>query len=233
MICSGRPSDLSSVITLILSNRFTESAGVRVVGKLRIPGDALHTFAYTGWYRDLSVKSKQNMNSHVKATLNRTYAEVVKYGVLSQSGTITSSDDFELTENVQSTKTVLVNSSKKADLSRLTRDWSVANVVFNFTHSSLEKLFLGSLTSRNEYLTSRNTISKICFTSYIKMEVNFKQAIHIMETTQHYNGNKFRHVFLVPSTNNLIITKAERSSETKGSEWVDILVQMILDNPPM
>lgn len=219
MICSGRPADLTSVVTLILGSRFTEAAGVKTIGAIRLAGDYLTTLNYTGWYRDLEARSRLSMNKNARNMFVRTYADVVKFGVISDNQTIGKYDTFQITDAQDEFKTVIIDSPRKTDFRKAVRNWCCTNTILSLGSATIDSLFGGSILSKNEYNTGENTMTKVVYNKYFEIEVNSKPVIHVVKSERRQFVTHYNHFFLCKEQQRMIVTKLEINDQFKSEKW--------------
>lgn len=227
MVCSGRPSDLTSVVTLLLSNRFTESAGVKTVGSIRLAGDYLTTLNYTGWYRDLDARSRLAMNQNARSVMTRTYADVVKFGVISNGPTITKFDNFQITESLDNPKSVITDVKRRGEFRKAVKNWSPTNCNLILGNTTIDALHDGSLIGRNEYHIGDGVISKLVYEKYLEVEVNHRAATHQLTSIRTQTGTKFFHTILSKEKTYCAVTKCDVADKYKGEDWVTKLASQI------
>jgi len=227
LICSGKPSDMSAVVQLILSNRFTESAGVKLVGKVRVPGDMSSTFSYTGWYRDLSTKAREQQSQYSQKIWENTYASVVKYGIRSFSNVISSHESFEVVPNKEPMKVISMNTKRRGDLVKQCRDWSAANVCFSLNNLTISNFMSGTLFNLSEFLTGEKQFTKYCANIYFSVEVNSKPCMHFLTTTISGSNTNFKHTFIFQSDYYPVVTKLEINENKKEESWLSNVKTLI------
>nr|QGY72638.1 RNA dependent RNA polymerase [Plasmopara viticola lesion associated mycobunyavirales-like virus 1] len=220
MITSGRPSTLSSLVTMTLRSRFFEGTGVRLDGTLELIGDRNHAFSYTSWYKRLSEKSEGYIIEKSNQTLSQLYSDVVKFGIISTNTTITEKDHFELSDSSLSSKHFKISCKSRSSLLATAKSWIGANVDCSFTYDSIQALFSNRLLSRNEFKISESAFSRNSTDIYFRIVVNNLPCIHLIESIADDYRTSYNHVILCESAT----TEAELNLETtdvgKSRSWI-------------
>jgi len=230
MITAGKPDSLSSLVTLVLKSRFLEQYGIRLTGSISLIGDRSHAFSYTSWYRRLNEKSQEYSNKFVSNSAKATYAEVVKYGLITKAPVITPKDHFEVSDFPAEEKRVIVNAKSRSGLVSFCKTWVSAIASYTFDFETLSNLYDNKLLSHTEFRVGEESFVRCASSVYLNIRVNGLGAIHLINIIQDGDETRYRHIFLIESNIRECNIESEIILEGEPRKWLTSL-QDFLNSP--
>jgi len=225
MITSGKPDNLSALVTMTLKSRYFEGIGVRLVGSLKLIGDRSHAFSYTNWYKRLNEKSAEYVTNVANNSTRQLYSDVVKYGIISDHTTLTQKDNFEILDIPSDSKHLKVNALSRAPLISFCKSWVSTCATYSFTYETIQALFRGKLLSRNEFRTDDNTFVRCSTGLYFDISVNNLGVSHLIETNVGDRGESFTHIFLIESSSQEIEVDIGLTTLGKTRDWAKLICE--------
>jgi len=223
MITSGKPDNLSSLVTMTLRSRFFEGIGIRLTGSLKLIGDRSHAFSYTSWYKRLNEKSAEYVTQKVQNSCKQLYSDVVKYGILSDNYVLTQKDHFEVLDIQSEEKHVKVKSLSRAPLISFIRSWVSANASYSFDFDTVQAFFRGKLLSRAEYRVSDDTFVRNASGLYDNILVNGLPTQHLITTYSGEDISHFTHTIFIESSSQELEVDYELTELGQSKHWAPVL----------
>lgn len=219
MITSGRPDNLSAIVTMTLKSRFFEGIGIRLSGSLKLIGDRSHAFSYTSWYKTLNEKSAEYVTKFANNSARQLYSDVVKYGIISENVILTQKDHFEVIDVPAPPKHVKVKALSRSPLITFVKSWVSACATYSFDYETVQSLFKGKLLSRQEYRVHQDTFVRNATGLYFDVQANGLNTCHLIETDSVGDRTSYTHIFLTEASTREIEIDVEITDLGRSKDW--------------